>query len=225
MQCLWFLNVRAILEILYFVSGVGILIVASLGLRQVRVGLQQLKLTKDLADASNRRESVKLAAQQSRYFAEFVIPAFAEMIELYRKQNLTFIDAHLNRQPPAYLLKDGKFVSTNFDAQLIKDEIPRLDNAIVTYLNAAESFAIPFAAGVASDEIGFQETSAAFCFGMNWCMPALFFYCQTQGVGYPSALTLYNIWNDRRAALVVAPFLKGLQDWLEAAGKKRIKDI
>lgn len=218
LQSQWYLYLRAILEILYFLAGLGI----ALG---VYLGLQQLRLTKELADASNKREAVKLAAQQCKYFAEVVVPAFDKAIAEYKATALTFLGAYLNKQPPAYILKDGKFIKNNFDVRLIQAEMPKIEKSAVTSLNSAESFAIPFAAGVADDEIGFQETAAAFCNLVNTWMPALFFLCHTQGVTYASALTLFCVWNDRRAAQAMAPAVKSAQAWIEEVDKKRIKPI
>lgn len=166
LQSQWYLYLRAILELLYFLAGLGIAI-------GVYLGLQQLELTKELADASNKREAVKLAAQQCKYFADELVPAFDSLAAEYKKNALTFIAVHLNRQPPTYMLKDGKFIKHDFNMNLLQAEMPKVEYSIVISLNAAESFAIPFAAGVADDEIGFQETAAAFCALLNAYMPAL----------------------------------------------------
>jgi hypothetical protein len=218
LQSQWYLYLRAILELLYFLAGLGIAI-------GVYLGLQQLELTKELADASNKREAVKLAAQQCKYFAEDVVPAFESANLEFKKHALTFLYFYLNKQPPSYILKDAKFISNVFDIKLIQAEMPKIETSVVNFLNAAESFAIPFAAGVADDEIGFQETAAAFCNLLNTYMPALFYLCHTQGVTYASALTLFCLWNDRRTARAMAPALKTAQAWVDEVDKKRIKPI
>ena len=168
---------------------------------------------------------MKLAAQQCRYFAEEMVPALDKVLNECRAQGVTFLGVYQNKQPPAFILNDGKFIQNSFDMALIKTEMPTAAKSVVPYLNTAESFAIPFAAGVADDETGFQETAAIFCAGINLCMPAIFFLCQTQGVSYPSVLKLFSIWNDRRAAQAIAPALKSAQAWVEEVDKKRIKRI
>ena len=218
LQSQWYLYLRAILELLYFLAGLGIAV-------GVYLGLEQLKLTKELADASNKREAVKLAAQQCKYFAEAVVPAYEKLTEEYNNRALTSLTVHLNLKPPAFVLKDGKFIVSDLNAALTKSEMPKIQTHIVHYLNAAESLAIPFAAGVADDEIGFQETGPAFCNGLNECMPAVFHLCQTQGVSYASILTLFCVWNDRRTARLMAPALKTAQAWVDEVDKKRIKPL
>jgi hypothetical protein len=224
--------IRAILEAVYFLSGLGILIAALYGLKQLKLtktlaenGVQQLELTQKLADSDSRRESVKLAADQCRYFAEQVVPALDTVLREYGHQRLTFLNvqAAAPGQPPPFVLQDGKFVQAKYDAKIIEAQWPGIVKPMVHYLNAVESFAIPFAAKVASDEIGFQETSAAFCTGVSLVMPAIYHLMQTQKVGYPSLLTLFCIWNNRIAANVVAPLLAQMQALITAAENEKKK--
>ncbi|HXN99281.1 MAG TPA: hypothetical protein VN881_09430 [Candidatus Acidoferrales bacterium] len=223
--------IRATLEALYFLSGVGILIAALYGLKQLKLtkelaenGLRQLELTQRLADSDSKRESVKLAATQCRYFAEIVVPALDAVLRDYLHQKLTFLNVPPG-QPPAFVLHEGKFVQAKYDAQLIEAQWLNIAPKMVTYLNAVESFAIPFAAKVASDEIGFQETSANFCTGVSTLMPVIYHLMQTQKVGYPSLLMLYCIWNNRIAANVAAPLLAQMQALITTAENEKKKLI
>ncbi|MFZ0859893.1 MAG: hypothetical protein WAN18_04370, partial [Candidatus Sulfotelmatobacter sp.] len=50
----------------------------------------------------------------------------------------------------------------------------RFSKGAVTYLNALEAFAIPFAAGVADEDIGYRETARPFCQGALAYMPVIF---------------------------------------------------
>jgi hypothetical protein len=56
-------------------------------------------------------------------------------------------------------------------------------------------------------------------------MPVIYFLRQTQAVGYRSALKLFWVWNNRIAAQVVAPLVKGMQEIVEAADKNKIKPL
>src|SRR5713101_853400 len=107
----WFAVARAVLELLYFASGVGILAAAC-------YGLKQLKLTRDIADANSKREAVKLAAVQCRYFAEQAVPALNDMFVEYRKSRLTFLAPQ--QQQPAFVLKEGEFVQAKYDIKVIQ---------------------------------------------------------------------------------------------------------
>ena len=136
--------------------------------------------TKELADANSRREAVRLAAIQCKYFAEEVVPAFTAVTKKYQVEKLTFLAAKPQPVPPAqpipphYLLKDGDFVQASHDNDLLNREWPKVSTEAVAHLNKLESFAIPFAAGVATDEIGFQETAPVFCSTVATMMPAIY---------------------------------------------------
>jgi hypothetical protein len=75
-------------------------------------------------------------------------------------------------QPP-FLIADGEFTAQHFDVKTVFDELHKSDRGVL-YLNCLEAFAIPFAAGLADEEIGYRETARPFCQGMNEVMPVLF---------------------------------------------------
>jgi len=128
-------------------------------------------------------------------------------------------------QQPAFVLNDGEFIRADFDIKRVNAEWAKIGQSTVNFLNSAESFAIPFAAGVADDAIGFQETASAFCLGISRCLPAIFYLKQTEAVPFKSALTLFCVWNNRKAAQVAAPLLQNMQQVILAAEKNKIKPI
>lgn len=205
----------AVLEVLYFLSTIGLFAVAC-------YGLKQLTLSKQLADANSKREAVRLAANQCKYFAEEVVLLLDAAIREYKQKRATFLTPP---QQPAYLLKDGEFVQANYNGNLVAAEWPVVADAIVKYLNSVESFAIPFAAGVAADDIGFQETSASFCSGLSYMMPAIYHLRVVQNVKYPSALKLFCIWNNRMAANAMTPVMRQMQELIKASEKNKIEPL
>lgn len=215
---------RSVLEALYFLSGIGILIAAWYAARQVQIASDQIKTTKEIAEANSRRESVKLAAELCKYYAHEVVPAQDAWLKKYAAEKCTFL-APIQQAAPAFIIKNGDFAQVNYDLNRVTPEWPKVNVEIVTFLNKCESFAIPFAAGVADDGIGFQETAAVFINGINALTPAIYYLRQTQGVRYASVLKLWNIWHDRMAAQALAPALKGLQELIDAAEKNKIKPI
>lgn len=224
-------DVRSVLEALYFLSGVGIFIAACYASRQVRIASEQLRLasdqlktTREIADANSRRESVKLAADLCKYYAHDVVPKQDMVVNKYKAGQCTFLDA-IQQVPPAFVIKDGDFSQVNYDLKRATPEWAKVATEIITYLNMCESFAIPFVAGVADDDIGFQETAVAFVTTINAYMPAIYYLRMTQGVRYASVLKLWGIWHGRLAAQALLPALKGLQDLVDAVEKNKIKPI
>jgi hypothetical protein len=123
-------------------------------------------------------------------------------------------------------LEKGDFKQVSYDINRVHPEWPRVGTCIVHFLSKAESFAIPFAEGVADDRIGFQETAASFIAAISAFMPAIYYLRKTQNVGYASVLKLWNIWHDRMVAKALTPeVMKRIQDLIQAAEKNKIKPI
>jgi hypothetical protein len=216
----WLATLHAFLELLYFASGVAIAVAAFFGLRQIRVGLEQVRLTKQIADTNGKREAAKLAAEQSRYFAEVAVPALSKLTSEYKRLGLTFLS-----NQPQFAIQNGEIVNTNFSNQLWDEQAPKLGETLVSYLNTMESFAILFAAGVADDDLGYQETARAFCQGVLICMPAFFHMRRINAARYESAIRLYDIWNKRLAAQALAPVMKTMEELIKSVERDKIRPL
>ena len=123
------------------------------------------------------------------------------------------------------MIKDGDLAQVNYDIKRVTPEWTKVNNEVVDFLNKSQSFAIPFAAGVADDAIGFQETATSFVGTINFVTPVIYYLRQTQGSRYASVLKLWNIWHDRIAAQALALAMKGIQELIAAAEKNKIKPI
>lgn len=212
--------VRNVLEVLYFVAGIVIAIAAIYGLRQIAIGLEQLKITKQTATTNAQREAKKLAYEQCRYFADEVVPALNRLTVEYKRLGLTFLS-----NPPQYRIENNEIIGGNFDVKLWEADAPKLGDNLVRYLNNAESFAILFAEGVADDDLGFQETARAFCQGVQVCIPAVFHFRRINQARYESTVKLFNRWNTRLAAAAMAPVMKTMEEIIKAAEKQRVKTL
>ncbi len=73
------------------------------------------------------------------------------------------------------MIKDGDFAQVNYDIKRVTPEWTKVNNEVVAFLNKSESFVIPFAAGVADDAIGFQETAASFVSTINFVTPVIYY--------------------------------------------------
>ena len=91
-------NQRSALEALYFLAGIGIF-AACYAAKQVRIASDQIKTAKEIATANSRRESVKLAGEHCRYYAEGVLSTLAALLTHGRGTgNLT---THCKKSPAA----------------------------------------------------------------------------------------------------------------------------
>jgi len=221
----WFYCARAVLELLYYTSGIVIAVIAFIGLRQIRIASKQLNLTREIASANARREAAQLALEQCGYFVEKYVPAFKTCVDRYRAQNLTFLEARLRPNEPQFVIQGGEFKNANCDTALISREYPRIEIEMLAALNGLEYFAIPFAAGVADEDIGYRETALAFCEGLAFTMAGLY-HLRSQNRGkYDSAIKLFEVWNRRTAARAVVPFMSSMQALIDQAKSDKIKII
>jgi hypothetical protein len=222
---------KSFFEFLYFVAGIVIGIAAVYAAKQVRIASQQLDATKEVAKAAARREAVKLAGDKCEYFAEKVVPAQNDAVNAYVAGTCNFLDPaplQPGTQPvPAFTIVNGDFAQpVHYDVRRITPEQWNSVKApMVMFLNKLETFAIPFAAGVADDVTGFQETAPVFIGLMNTFMPVIYFLRQTQGACYASILKLFSVWNTRVATNVLAQVMPGLQRMIDEAGNNQIPPI
>jgi hypothetical protein len=213
----WFATTRAILELLYFASGLVIAVAAVWALSQIR-------LTKQIAKGNARRESVKLAADLCRYFAESVVAVWAKANDDYTKSGLKCLSVSPPQGQPPFVIQDGEIVGHHFNLKQLAEDSPKFNSAI-NYLNALEAFAIPFAAGVADEDIGYRETARPFCQGVTVYMPVIFHLRATNAGRFESIVRLYATWSKRLAAEMTAPVMKVMQQLAQEAGKDRIKPL
>lgn len=203
----WFSYVRAIMELLYFVAGIAIAAFAG-------VALQQITLTKRIAAKSAKRESIKFAAERCQYFAETCVALQTQTLEEHNRLKLTFLNLHLN-----FSIIEGEISAQGYNQALTSQQFGQMPAQIVTYLNSLEAFAIPFAAGVADDDIGFQETGTAFRYAIERFIGAIILLRAT-GVRYESAIRLYDRWKNRHDAQNIEGQMRKMQEQMKTASEK-----
>lgn len=211
--CSWFAYVRSALEILYFLSGIGITVAAFIGLRQITV-------TRQIARTNARRESINLASAQCRYFAEMCVPALVKFLTEYNKTGATFL-----QQNAQFQVNKGQLTTNNFDIKKFNADAPKINQVYIAYLNTMETFAIPFAAGVADEKLGYEETVFAFLEGSQVAIPGVYALRTSGKAKFASLIRLFELWNNRLVAEAMAPHLKPLQDIIKAAEKGKIDGL
>jgi hypothetical protein len=70
----WLTLLRPILESLFFLATIALAIFAFKGLKQLKPTLIQLEITREIANKNTQREAFKLAAEQCRYYGDYIVP-------------------------------------------------------------------------------------------------------------------------------------------------------
>lgn len=214
----YLLHIRPILEAIYFISGVGVVI-------GVWVAVQQLRLTRKIADTNVRREATKLATDQCRYLADVVIPAYKKFDSKYDAAKLTFLSRKLQPAQPLIRLTNGEFADANHDPDALKKEWGHINVELIEYLNFCEYFALPFAAGVADEKVAFPVAALPFITAVNRGIIGLYQLRATGAGRYESTLKLYTVWFMRLAGADAARAMPQIKQLIATAAANKIEII
>jgi hypothetical protein len=203
----WVSELRSILELSYFAANIAMAIA-------VWLGLNQLGLTKKIATKNAKRESLKFAAERCQYYAEHCVDLHSRVVNEHHRLGLTFLKPPL----PSFSIVDGEIKPERFDEAALAQQYTKI-SSLIWCLNSLEAFAIPFAAGVADDEIGFQETAAAFC-AMVEPLIGVIFLLRRLGNRYESTVKIYDRWKSRLVAQNLEGKMKQIQEQHKAVAEK-----
>jgi len=205
---------RAIMEVLYFGSGVVIAFTALLALRHLKIGEETLAATKQqlaLATASieqaradmhirSRREAVTLGAQLCERFADSVIPlgnSFCQLLDREKIQNFRWglRDTHFN----AKSIVDTEGAKRCYAALVASDDAHGL---ALHLLNDLEALAIYFVKGAADESTAFASIGETFCEMVEELAPCIVVAREIEGPAhrsgrYENTVELYSMWSDR----------------------------
>jgi hypothetical protein len=204
----WFANIRAALELLFFISN---MVIAA----AVVFGLKQISLTKKIATSDARRESLKFAAERCQYYADKCVSAHNAVLAEQNRLKINFLAVGLQF---TIVNKQIQFL-TPFNEQVYAAQYDRMRPPILDCCNGMEAFAIPFAAGVADDELGFQETAASFCNLVEQLIGMIAVLRKT-GARYESTLVIYERWKSRLVAQSLEGQMKQMQAIHRQASEK-----
>jgi hypothetical protein len=219
-------DLRAVIEVLYFLSGIVLVIVAikaleqiQVGLSQVKVAIQQIEVSKEIAQTSAKREAYRLAHDQCKAYASSVIPEFTQALAELRGAKIDYFD-----RPHKFEILNGEFVSHDFsDADVAK--AAAVQSSMVGFMNSLEAFAMFFVTGLAAEEIGYRETAIAYCESSAKFMPAFWWFRQHRYGMYKSVVELYELWFARLRTEELQQRKAEIEKTLSTTPSRQIKTI
>lgn len=149
--------VKSWAELLYFFSGIGVLIVAGFGLYQIKLAKEQIESAKNIFRKQSVRASYEAAVNECNRFSDKYFPLAVELSNYLAEQNISFFD-------DAYIEEVEKGFKVNFD-KINKADLEKLahkSELIGKLANGIEGFALYIVSGVADDNIAFHTLGKVF---------------------------------------------------------------
>lgn len=209
-------NLRTTLEILNWIGGICVAVFAYMGLRQLKIALQQLEVSKKTIAVASARDAHKIAADQVSVFVNAVIPLLNALDEKINQEKVTFFSR-------AEIGIENKTITVM--AQVDKeyeDEVMKLAGELTNLFFALEAFAVYFMSALASEDLAFSSVGVLYCYCVGKTLPAMIVLNPDQK-NYVNMLSLYFRWNLKLNAMDI----QRKQDNLQKQSKRiyHIEDI
>jgi hypothetical protein len=176
-------NIKIILDIINSLSTIILVVVAI-------IGLKQLTISKETRKINAKRDSLKLAAEQTVVFGEKIIPEIDTLNNLINENKLDFFTKSIVKTEGDNISVNA--YTQNYSVEKMTKIVP--NSGIV--LNSLEAFSIYFVSGVAAESVTFETCGSSFVLTVNKLMPFIV-SMNDKTNGYKNTLKLFRTWNSR----------------------------
>jgi hypothetical protein len=199
-----------ILELIYFLSGPAIAVFAW-------KGLTQLKITREIAKTSAKRESYRLAADRVTYYHERVIPLQNALDFTCKSKGISLFDkTKLEKVGSRFRIIYAEGYNPISDIHTVA---PDLSAAF----NAMEAFAVFFMSGIADEQVAFGSVGKTFLNSVSKYLPVLLFL--SDGEYYKNIINLYVLWNERSERMTLLKSKDSIEERLKKVNERGIDPI
>ena len=181
-------NIKLTLELIYFISGPLLLVVAWKGLNQIIEARNQVEETKKSRIISSKREAFKIAAEKCEHYLTHIIALQNTLNKEIENKNITFFNN-------SEVSIDGNNISTKSKYASDEERELILNLPTLEVFNSMESFAIFFTSGIADEKVAFLTVGNTYCFSVRHYLPYLLKL--SNGGTYKNMLSLFVTWNTR----------------------------
>lgn len=176
--------VKDILESISYISNAIMAIV-------MIIGLSQIRLTKTIAEATNKRESHRLALNQCALFQAKVIPLFTTAIKFYEENGITILDEiEFDKNEGTIKIKISNNDSDN-------NKVSEFLNLVMIIFNEMDSFASYFTNKIADEHIAFGIQGIAYCDIIIYYKKIYDLFMLESNKEYKSLIELFELWSIR----------------------------
>lgn len=159
-----FTEIRAWLEILYFFSGIVMMILVGFGLWQLKLAKDQISLAKDQLQTSkdifktqSKRASIEAAVIECRRYSETVIQDSLALDKYCKEHTITLFNDVIFKNT-----EDGFSINTSAAKKEDIEKLAGAEDIVNRFINGLESYALFFLSGIADENIAFHTNAKAF---------------------------------------------------------------
>lgn len=207
-------NLRNILELVYFACAPLILIVAL-------IGLWQLKITKDVSRLKAKRESLLLAATQCDQYQSHTIPMINELDKAIKNNGITFFEKTEIDTKNDYVRLRSKLSKEELQSEIKKMLL--IAKEFTKSVNAIESYAVFFISGMADEKTAFSSIGMTYCHSVREYLKYILFLSQQDS--FQNMIKLFLLWNSRFEHQELLKKKEQINDQLNHVSNKFIKPL
>jgi len=211
-------NLKDWLELIYFISGPAVAVIAFFALGQIRIAKEQLEAQRQTLRISSKRDALRLTADQISEYSSKVIPLLNALDKKIKDEQITYFSKF-----KVEVCADSIKVSPlNTDAD-IKETI-KVASEIASASNALEAFSSYFVSGVADEKMAYLSLGTTFCNSVRNLAPLLV-QLNANNRRSPAMLNLFTIWSCRLESEALNKQKKEIEDKLKNNGSVTIKTV
>ncbi|MFQ2213991.1 hypothetical protein [Aeromonas dhakensis] len=221
-----FSEIRSWLEVLYFASGLVVMVLIGLGLRQLKLAKDQISLaknqietSKDIFKTQSKRAAVEAAVVECRRFAETIVQDSIALDKYCTLHGISYFDdVTLTKTENGFQINAKNVKKEDIDKMVGSEEI------LNRYMNGLEAYALFFLSGVADENIAFHSNAKTFikfaekAFKLIPC-------CEIEDDDMEPIKALYFMWSSKYEAKQLKIKKKEIEKKLSEHKETTIKSI
>jgi len=171
-------DIRQILELIYFASGPLLVLVGMFVLIQIRVAKKNIKIT-------SQRDALRLAVEQSEFFAQEIIPLHSQLLKIAEDEGLAIFDSIEYERS-----HDSIKIHVNLPEEQRVNECERLAehyDVLIPFINALEKY----------ESVGYSGSGSAYCQCAELILPWHIEMQSSTTINHSNLLRLWKMWADR----------------------------
>jgi len=214
-----FLQVRDWLEILYFLSGIIVMILVAFGLWQLKIAKDQLETTKEIFKTQCKRAAVESAVIECRRFSETCVQSSLALRKYCIDNEIKYFEQVEFEETDNGFKLGMKKVEKEGALKLVGAEV-----ILNEFINGLEAYALFFLSGVADEKIAFHSNGSTF---VELCEIAfkVFPVAKVSDEDAKPIKALYFMWREKLKANKLKVEQRNIEEKLQGYEDKTLRAI